>query len=305
MFRLFQIDPETSAIHVNTGAFLRHKHGTVFMACLDAFRQNKLFALWQTLWRLPDSEERAFAALFTSQLVHELRHYIDLVLTPYGFYRLRSGFEFYQIAPLLLARAHEKMILPLSSGLDPFFQQELDVPGYSTTFAHVIAKIAASRAEIVAAENRPHKREAGLFIELGGDAILEALAFGYQVDLLQHPRFNTPALRRLMPYAYESAEEVEDPQLKKEITQFDLRYRWHYALLKILPHREVVWVILADFDRCLLLLLPLWACGQRFFSVVHMPTAMNWVSVVRPARLGGGRERTCSSVRQFRNLAAL
>jgi len=40
-------------------------------------------------------------------------------------------------------------------------------------------------------------------------------------------------------------------------------------------HRVVVWVFLGDFDRLLLLLsfLPLWACGQRFFSVVHMSTA--------------------------------
>src|SRR5215472_9003463 len=70
------------------------------------------------------------------------------------------------------------------------------------------------------------------------------------------------------------------------------------------PHREVVWVNLADFDRCLLLLLPLWACGQRFFSVVHMPTAMTWGCrwFGRPDLMMVGRER---AVRQFRNLAAL
>src|SRR5215472_15473296 len=73
---------------------------------------------------------------------------------------------------------------------------------------------------------------------------------------------------------------------------------------KIRPHREVVWVNLADFDRCLLLLLPLWACGQRFFSVVHMPTAMTWGCrwFGRPDLMMVGRER---AVRQFRNLAAL
>src|SRR5215831_3043515 len=72
----------------------------------------------------------------------------------------------------------------------------------------------------------------------------------------------------------------------------------------ISPHREVVWVILADFDRCLLLLLPLWACGQRFFSVVHMSTAMTWGCrwFGRPDLMVVGRER---AVRQFRNLAAL
>jgi hypothetical protein len=46
-----------------------------------------------------------------------------------------------------------------------------------------------------------------------------------------------------------------------------------------MPHREVVWVILADFDRWLLLL-PLWACGQRFFGGVHMSTADTGLSGV-------------------------
>src|SRR5215470_14489026 len=75
-------------------------------------------------------------------------------------------------------------------------------------------------------------------------------------------------------------------------------------VIVFLPHREVVWVNLADFDRCLLLLLPLWACGQRFFSVVHMPTAMTWGCrwFGRPDLMMVGRER---AVRQFRNLAAL
>src|SRR5262252_4373829 len=77
-----------------------------------------------------------------------------------------------------------------------------------------------------------------------------------------------------------------------------------WIAIKIMPHREVVWVNLADFDRCLLLLLPLWACGQRFFSVVHMPTAMMWGCrwFGRPDLMMVGRER---AVRQFRNLAAL
>src|SRR5437016_8322941 len=37
-----------------------------------------------------------------------------------------------------------------------------------------------------------------------------------------------------------------------------------------LPHREVVWVIFGQISSgCLLLLLPLWACGQRTCVVHH------------------------------------
>ena len=39
----------------------------------------------------------------------------------------------------------------------------------------------------------------------------------------------------------------------------------------ILPHREVVWVIFGQISSgCLLLLLPLWACGQRTCVVHHV-----------------------------------
>src|SRR5947209_9015590 len=41
--------------------------------------------------------------------------------------------------------------------------------------------------------------------------------------------------------------------------------------LKIWPHREVVWVIFGQISSgCLLLLLPLWACGQRTCVVHHV-----------------------------------
>src|SRR6516165_12123099 len=37
------------------------------------------------------------------------------------------------------------------------------------------------------------------------------------------------------------------------------------------PHREVVWVIFGQISSgCLLLLLPLWACGQRTCVVHHV-----------------------------------
>jgi hypothetical protein len=235
MFRLFQIDPETSAIHINTGALMRHRHASVFVACLDAFRQNKLDELWKTLWRFPDSEERAFAVLFLDHLLHEVRHFIDLILTPYGFYRLRAGLEFYRTAHVLLARKSEKLILPLSSGLDSFFQEVLDAGDYTETFSYIISKIARSRAEVLAAENKQHQHESGLFVELGGDAILESLAFGYQMELLAHGRFRTPWIRRLMPYAFDSFERANDDvdlKLNTGLTQFKLRYLWHYPLLK-------------------------------------------------------------------------
>jgi hypothetical protein len=69
-------------------------------------------------------------------------------------------------------------------------------------------------------------------------------------------------------------------------------------------HRAVVWAILADFDCGLLLLLALRACGQRFFSVVHMPTAiLRACHVTWIGREGLPVVRMESAVQQFRNSA--
>jgi hypothetical protein len=72
-------------------------------------------------------------------------------------------------------------------------------------------------------------------------------------------------------------------------------------------HRVLVWVILADFDRLLLLLLRLWGCGQGFFSVVHIPTAICACDLARSSYgqrrrqrrpLGQGARRWSSERRQ-------
>jgi hypothetical protein len=76
------------------------------------------------------------------------------------------------------------------------------------------------------------------------------------------------------------------------------------SLSNFLLHRAVVWAILADFDCGLLLLLALWACGQRFFSVVHMPTAiLRACHVTWIGREGLPVVRMESAVQQFRNSA--
>jgi hypothetical protein len=108
VFRLFQIDPETSAIHINVGALERHKHSDIFIATLDAFRHNRVVDLWSTVVHYPDTDERAYAILSLSQLMHELKHFLDIVLTPYGFQRIRTAFEFYRVLPHLLARKRAK-----------------------------------------------------------------------------------------------------------------------------------------------------------------------------------------------------
>ena len=230
MFRLFQIDPETAAIHVNIGAIEGHRYSEALRASLDAFRGNHLDDLLRTLYRLPDSDERAHVAAFTSQLIHELRHAVDLLLTPYGFHRIRTGFEFYEMLPPFLA-TDECKIFPFSSWVDDGMRRLLGGEGTETSYSYQIAQLAHNRRLLIEADNHRFKHESGPLMSLGGDAILEALAFGFQVEWLQHPRFDTHRLRKLMPYAFPT--EVDDGASEAELTQFDLTYRWHYPLMGV------------------------------------------------------------------------
>ena len=228
MFRLFQIDPETGAVHVNVGAIERHRYSDTLLAALDAFRSNHLNDLIRTLFRLPESDERAHAVAFTSHLVHELRHAVDLLLTPYGFHRIRIGFEFYEGLPLFLGM-DECKIFPFPSWMDDQMRKLLGGEGTERSLSYRLAYMAQNRRLFIEADNRRHRHESGKMMSFGGDAILEALAFGFQVEWLQHPRFDTPQLRKLMPYAFphRAGEEESEAQLN----QFDMTYRWHYALM--------------------------------------------------------------------------
>jgi hypothetical protein len=235
MFRLFQVDPETGALHVNVGAIRRHAHSDALLAALDAFRSNNLYELWRTLFRLPESDERAHVVAFVSQLFHEMRHVVDLLLTPYGFHRIRMGFEFYEALPQFLA-TDERKIFPFSSWMDPGMRELLGGDGTEKSLSYSVAHMSQNRRSLIEADNRRFKHETGTMMAFGGDAILEALAFGWQIEWLQHPAFATDEMRTLMPYAFPDGR--SGSEARDELTQFDMTYRWHYRLMGTLSQEQ-------------------------------------------------------------------
>jgi hypothetical protein len=124
VFRLIQTDPETSAIHINVGAIERHKYSQSLLACLAAVGSGRSHELIRLLFRLPDSREKAFSVAFASMMVHELKHHMDLLLTPYGFHRLRTAFSFYTYGPSILDRID--IILPVSQGRTHLIKKDSD-----------------------------------------------------------------------------------------------------------------------------------------------------------------------------------
>src|ERR1017187_5177079 len=115
MFRIIQIDPDTLALHLNAGAISAHSRGRDFFRFVDTIR---IKGVMDPLLQACNTGDMALVD-FGSSYLHELRHFGDLLLTPFGFYRLRTAFEFFVNLPYLVLFSKEQIPVPLMSGMDP------------------------------------------------------------------------------------------------------------------------------------------------------------------------------------------
>jgi hypothetical protein len=222
MFKVLQTDPETAAIHLNESAVLRHRFGERFLRTFDEFFVSGTpHSVVRSLYEMPISDERTSLVKFTSEMLHELKHYADLVFTPYGFYRLRVAFEFYSTnISHLLKGPKTRLPVPLVSGSDPTKCRQLGLHDYAGTDAMKLSDLALGRAKVIEFDNQKYKFGDGTSVSLGGDAILEARAFETQGSWLWH-LLSEDCLGRYESYFAEYAG-----------TAFDLKYRWYAAIAK-------------------------------------------------------------------------
>jgi hypothetical protein len=181
VFSVVQTDPETSAIHFNDYAVAEHKDGAaltnLFHACFALTPTELLRSIKQT--KNPAHEARLGS--FAGNVLHEMRHYLDVVFTPYGFFRLRSAFEAYNAIAIRLADNELQQIpIPLMSGTDVINQKLLGLKSYSDTILSRIADTIIRRIELISDDNAPVQRNDFTYVGCGGDAILEALAYASQ-----------------------------------------------------------------------------------------------------------------------------
>lgn len=224
MFRVLQIDPETLAIHMNEGAILRHRAYEDIIDLSAHFFEDNPRETVRFLRGLTDTNKQAMLAVFASSMLHELRHYLDLSFTCYGFYRLRSAFEFYNYAAsLLVDDQNPKIPIPIMSGADLINQQLLGLGAYQESPFKRFSDLALNRSNVISQDNRKYTLSTGLTFGVGGDAIMEALAYGTQSEWLVH-LFNTPACRGKYPYFFSDYAG----------SKFDVRYRWYGPFAKAL-----------------------------------------------------------------------
>lgn len=215
MFRLLQIDAETAAMHINCTALQKHAEVDRLWETVDAFFDYGPSFVLSGLMSENDSTEKFNAVALFSSLLHEVRHYVDLILTPFGFYRLRTAFECYVLLSQLVVSEEVKQIpIPLMSGASKVNQRMLGLSNYEGSRSEQFSKYLQSRADVICEDNQRH----------GGDAVLEALAFSIQAELALSV-FRGDEYEKRMPYLYGSIGGTSPKQVA-----FNSKYRWHYAM---------------------------------------------------------------------------
>ncbi|HEX3745393.1 MAG TPA: hypothetical protein VHW09_15725 [Bryobacteraceae bacterium] len=209
MFRVIQIDPETLAIHLNAGAISNHSRGKDFFNFIDAAHVNGVLDPLLAACEANDLDLVSFGTSF----LHELRHFGDLLLTPFGFYRIRTAFEFFINLPHLIF-SNEQIPVPLMSGMDPITRSAIGIGNaFERSEAYRMGLTAFSRVRLINAENHYDPTENA--IKCGGDRIIEALAYITQFEFL-FQRCDSPDTRRRFSTFFSPF----------TASEFDLAYRW-------------------------------------------------------------------------------
>ena len=176
---------------------------------------------------MDDSEERAFNIVYYSNLLHELRHFFDFFLTPYGAFAIRDAFINYQLVLGLVFRG-APIVVPFLLGSDPFVvKHELGLSGDEAERIVTSGRLVRNQQRIFDEDGVPFPYPNGKVAHLGGSAMLEALAFNFQSTFLNFPTLRTPALERMFPDAFREFN-GNDP------SDVDVVYKWFAPLQRLI-----------------------------------------------------------------------
>jgi hypothetical protein len=138
---------------------------------------------YQSFYSKLDSASRLYSANIASAIWHEKRHFLDLVLTNYGAYRVRQFFMVACNSMPMLNKLEKRIAFPFHVYIDPVRRRLAGVPIPESSIEQLATEI-AFRQELFSHEARNIDVN-GSKCELGGDAQLEALAYSFQVGANQ------------------------------------------------------------------------------------------------------------------------
>lgn len=238
MFSVLHFEPESCALHIDGTAITQHTHGKALFSLIDRFYERGATDVQSSLQQLGTSGEKATQVEIYTSLLHEVRHYFDFVLTPFGFHRVRTAFETHHSLVGVLSHPEVTQIpIPLSAGTCPLSRRMIGLENYEDSLFEIFSRLPLSRSSNLKAMDR-------------SEQIFEGLAFGIQSEIAR-VFFDDRECRERMPYLYELGD-VSKP-LNPRRRAFDEKYRWFGSLhYKLSPTptastaRLVVWLLFAS-----------------------------------------------------------
>ncbi|MCV9967125.1 hypothetical protein OIU34_35420 [Pararhizobium sp. BT-229] len=216
MIPVIQFDPSSMSIWYDAHLLNRMKGSREIGEAMNlAFSDDP--ALLDYVPLIKDDWVKMRASTMAAAVWHEKRHFLDFALTNYGAFRIRQFFLLYMSIPQILGDARDsgELLLPLQSYLEKNFCKALGIKPPSEAIV-AAAKNISQRKHILARDRRRHDSRLGNY-EIGGEAIMEALAHHFEV--IKSQILLGPEMLDLI------RQDVPDMGLMAD------RYQWLYTLL--------------------------------------------------------------------------
>lgn len=148
-----------------------------------------------------------------SSIWHEKRHFVDLILTNYGAYRIRQFFSVYINQAVIMSTAIDKgarVVFPFDCYADPLRSRLLNAVPWNDDVTRLAADI-KKRREDLEFDRAIFKRAYGS-VDIGGDSQLEALGYLSQMMAIQ-AYFGEEGL-------------IQGQKSSRKDKNWNMRYRW-------------------------------------------------------------------------------
>jgi hypothetical protein len=184
MINIAALDPSSLALWFEPSLLARRSDGDLVLeAATNAMFGNDP----AVVTRRTESDRIDFVAYVVSSIWHENRHFLDLILTNYGFARIWQFFSVYANALSFMHVLYEsgsKVVFPLEVYLDDLRRELMGVSAVPDEFLE-IAKDIKEREFYFSLDHTRLPGPSGS-LSVGGHAQMEALAFYYQIQSVAH-----------------------------------------------------------------------------------------------------------------------
>ncbi|HYF14368.1 MAG TPA: hypothetical protein VD971_04765 [Phycisphaerales bacterium] len=184
-------DPSCLAIWINADFVTRHEEPhrseQLQLFLRSACANTPIATLADGLSALQAPADAARAAHLASTVLHEKRHFLDVLLTNYGALLFRRYAQVAVHTPQILSlalRSGKKLYMPLEAWADPVRSTVMDAPPCPDELRRLCSDM-RKRHRMVLEDNSPVEHGSSS-VSVGGDSQLEALAVMCQTDAMSY-----------------------------------------------------------------------------------------------------------------------